>query len=255
MMRSRGMGPRTATLRLADTTTLQTSRPGTGRSAARGLGEAFAATGTGPDTCTRRGPVPFGALYAGMALQCILGVENMGLEPLIAEGAARVKPLLQSARSRHAARRAWRSSPRSCKKLAPVRGAYGRRQHLLDLGCDPLDRVLLSLPGEVERQAVLPVVHAPQQLVGSDGADLGDRQERLDAAREPPHGCKGLNGVPARKEALRLDIFTAARGESHPKVWDAVRPGTGPAQLQGAGGGIHHAGRMHLGGRRHTLLD
>src|SRR5215217_4872205 len=123
MMRSRGMGPRTATLRLADTTTLQTSRPGTGRSAARGLGEAFAATGTGPDTCTRRGPVPFGALYAGMALQCILGVaENMGLEPLIAEGAARVKPLLQSARSRHAARRAWRSSPRSCEKLAQ----YGR---------------------------------------------------------------------------------------------------------------------------------
>src|SRR5215216_8173255 len=113
MMRSRGMGPSTATLRLADTTTLQTSRPG-----------------TGPDTCTRRGPVPFGARYAGMALQSILGVaENMGLEPLIAEGAARVKPLLQSARSRHAARRAWRSSPRSCKKLAPVRGAYGRRQH------------------------------------------------------------------------------------------------------------------------------
>src|SRR5215217_5185436 len=96
MMRSRGMGPSTATLRLADTTTLQTSRPGTGRSAARGLGKAFAATGTGPDTCTRRGPAPFGALYAGM-VQSILGVaENMGPEPLIAEGAARVKPLLQA---------------------------------------------------------------------------------------------------------------------------------------------------------------
>jgi hypothetical protein len=96
-MRSRGMGPSTATLRLADTTTLQTSRPGTGRSAARGLGKALAASGTGPDTCTRRGPVPFGALYAGMALQSILGVaEHMGLEPLITEGAARVKPLLQA---------------------------------------------------------------------------------------------------------------------------------------------------------------
>ena len=137
------------------------------------------------------------------------------------------------------------------KKLAPVRAHMERRQRLLDLGCDALDRVLLSLPGEVERHAVLPVVHAHPQLVGGDGADLGDKQERLDAAREPPDGCEGLNGVPARKEVLRLDLFAAARREPHPEVWDAVRPGTGPAQLRGAGGGIHHAGRMHLGGRRH----
>src|SRR6266550_9053703 len=108
------------------------------------------------------------------------------------------------------------------KELAPMRADMERRQRLLDLGYDALDRVLLSLPGEVDRHAILPGGRAHPQLVGSDGADLGDLQERPDAAREPPHGFEDLNGVPARKEALRLDLFAAAGRESHPEVWEAI---------------------------------
>src|SRR5688572_25718672 len=242
MMRSRGMGPSTATLRLADTTTLQTPRQGQDAPRRRGLGKALASHALARHVHAPWSG-PFGDLYAGMALQSNSAVaEHVGLEPLIAEGAARVKPLLQAHEVAMPLVAGGDRRRVRMKELAPVRADMERRQRLLDLGCDALDRVLLSLPGEVERHAILPVVHAHPQLVGSDGADLGDEQERLDAAREPPHGCEGLNGVPAWKEVLRLYLFAAARRESHPEVWDAVRPGTGPAQLRGAGGGVHHAG-------------
>ena len=62
-------------------------------------------TGTGPDTCTRPWSGPFGALYAGVELRCNSGVaEHMGLEPLIAEGAA--TPAGRGAR-RARRRRSW----------------------------------------------------------------------------------------------------------------------------------------------------
>lgn len=112
--------------------------------------------------------------------------EHPGLEPLIAEGAARVKPLHQAHEvAMPLVERGDRRRVRM-KELAPVRAGMERAS------VSSISAAMRSTAScsrfQVKWIATqsLPVGRAHPQLVGSDGADLGDLQERLDAARGAP---------------------------------------------------------------------
>ena len=72
--------------------------------------------------------------------------------------------------------------------LAPVGTRREGPQLRLDDGKKGLDGVPLGLPGEVDGERATPVGHAEPEIVGCNGAKLGDEEVRRDAIAEALDG-------------------------------------------------------------------
>src|ERR671911_1030241 len=130
--------------------------------------------------------------------------EHMGFQPRIAERSARVEPLDQTDEVGHAlVERSDRCRVR-VEELAPVRACPEWDEHGLELDEHVLNRVLLGLPGEMDADGVVPVVHAHPYPICGHRAHLRHLQQGLDLTRERAHSLYGPHGVPARDQVLRL---------------------------------------------------
>ena len=142
---------------------------------------------------------------------CLRVTEHVGLQPCVAERAAGVEPLHQADEVGMALVERSECRGLRVEDLAPVRAGLEWGQGILDLGDHPLDRVWLALPGEMDADGVLLIVHAHPQPIRGHPANLAHLQEWSDVACEGAHGFYGPHGMPARDEVLRLDFFAAAR--------------------------------------------
>src|SRR5438094_3852702 len=102
--------------------------------------------------------------------------------------------------------------------LAPVRARLERGQGILDLSDHLLDRVWLALPGEVDADGVLLVVHAHPQPIRSHPANFAHLQSWSDPVCKGAHGFYGSYGMPAWEEVLGLDFFAAAGRVAHAEM-------------------------------------
>ncbi len=89
-------------------------------------------------------------------------------------------------------------------------------------------------PGEVDGDARLLVAGAHPEIIGGDGTDFGDEQMRSDLVAEALDGEDGFDGVLARNEIFRLQLFSGAGREAHAEVRQAFVPGAEHAHLLGA---------------------
>lgn len=112
-----------------------------------------------------------------------------------------------------------------------------------------MDGVVFGLPGEVDGEGGALVGHAEPEVVGGDGAELGDVEVWGDAVAELLDREDGVVGVLAGDEVLGLDFGAAAGGEVELEVGEALVPGAGDAELLGAGfGGVAGYGVEFLRG-------
>ncbi len=96
----------------------------------------------------------------------------------------------------------------------------------------------LGLPGEVDGHGGALIGHAHPEVVGSDGAELGDEEVWGDAVAELLDGEDGFVGAVAGNEVFGLEFGAATGGEVELEVGKALVPGPGDAELVGAGFGI-----------------
>jgi len=122
-------------------------------------------------------------------------------------------------------------------------------EFFFDEGKDFPDVGPLGLPGEVDGHGGALVGHARPEFVGGDGAELGDEEMRGDAVAELFDGEDGLPGAVAGDEVFGLQLGSAAGGEVHFEVREALVPGAGDAHLFGAVfGGVAGEGVEVAGG-------
>ena len=107
-----------------------------------------------------------------------------------------------------------------------------------DEGEDGLDFGPFGLPGEVDGHGGALVGHAHPEVVGGDGAELGDEEVWGDAVAELFDGEDGLVGAVAGDEVFGLKFGAAAGGEVQLEVGEAFVPRAGNAELVGAGFGV-----------------
>ena len=122
-------------------------------------------------------------------------------------------------------------------------------EFFFDEGEEGLDRVVFGLPGEVDGEGGSLVGHAEPEVVGGDGAELGDVEMWGDAVAELLDGEDCFVGVFAGDEVLGLDLSAAAGGEVEFEVGETLVPGAGDAELLGAAfGGVSGDGVEFLRG-------
>src|SRR5438270_3175656 len=148
----------------------------------------------------------------------LLVAEHAGLQPGVAERAARVEPLHQADEVGMALVEQSNCRCVRMEDLAPVRARLERGQGILDLSDHLLDRVWLALPGEVDGDGVFLVVHAHPQPIRSHPANLAHLQDGSHPVCEGAHGFYGPHGMPAREQGLRLDFFAAAGRVAHAEM-------------------------------------
>src|SRR2546423_8817447 len=88
--------------------------------------------------------------------------------------------------------------------------------------------------------AVGSAARAHPEIVGGDGADLGDLNQWRDALADLVDRVECLERVAARDEILGLQFLAGAGGETHSEMGQALVPRTRRAHLLGAmlGGGM-----------------
>jgi len=133
--------------------------------------------------------------------------------------------------------------------FGPVGAGVEGSEFFFDERKDSLDGVPLGLPGEVDGEGGALVGHAEPEVVGGDGAKLGDVEVRSDEVAELLDGEDGFVGVLAGDEILGLDLGATAGSEVELEVGEALVPGAGDAELLGAGfGGVASDGVEFLRG-------
>ena len=121
--------------------------------------------------------------------------EHAGLQPCVAERAARVEPLHQADEVGMMLVEWSDCRGLRVEDLAPARSRLERGQGILDLGDHLVDRVWLALPGEMDADGVLLVVHAHPQPIRGHPANLAhlqdwsDSVERARTASMAPTAC------------------------------------------------------------------
>src|SRR5579875_2297350 len=162
----------------------------------------------------------------------------MGLEPGIAERAARVEPLPQA---NEVGMTLVERSDGCCVRqedFAPVWAGLEWCQGFLDLSNHLLNCRWLAFPGEMDSDGVLLITHTHPELIGCHAANLAHQQDWLHLVREGAHGFYGFQSMLMRQKVLRLDFLPVAGCVTHAEMWQTIRPGTGPIQLRRTRGRI-----------------
>jgi len=120
------------------------------------------------------------------------------------------------------------------EEFAPVGSRLKWGELFFDDGEELADGGPVLFPGEMNGGAGLLVAGTHPEIVGGNGADFGDEKVRRDLVAEALNGEYGFDGVLARDEIFRLQFLAGAGGEAHPKVGQALIPGTEDAHLLGA---------------------
>ena len=92
-------------------------------------------------------------------------------------------------------------------------------------------------------------------MVGGDGAQLGNEEERRDLVAEFFNGEDGLVTAVAGDEVLGLQLAAAGGRKVHAEVGHALIPGAGDAALLGAGLGVVAGDGMQLFGAEFCAVE
>src|SRR5579875_1553683 len=168
----------------------------------------------------------------------LLFAEYMGLEPGIAERAARVEPFLQTNEVGMTLVERGDGCRIRQEDLAPVWASMEWCQGLLDLSHHLLNCCWLAPPGEMDSDGVLLIAHTHPELIGGHAANLAHQQDWSHPVREGAHGFYGFQSMLMRQKVLRLDFLSVAGCVTHAEMRQTIRPETGPTQLRRTRGRI-----------------
>ena len=164
----------------------------------------------------------------------LLGAEEIGLEVVVEELAFGVGLVAKGEEVGHAGVEAAQVGGLHGEEFRPVWSGVEGGELLLDQRKDLADGGPLGFPGEVDGERILVVAGAEPEVVGGDGAELGDDEVRGDVVADLLDGGDGVGAVAEGDEVLGLELLAAGGGEVHAEVGEALEPGAGDAELLGA---------------------
>src|SRR5579875_3452369 len=168
----------------------------------------------------------------------LLVTEYMGLEPGIAECAARVEPLPQANEVGMTLVERGDGCRVRQEHLAPVWASLEWCQGFLDLSHHLLNCHWLASPGEMDSDGVLLIAHTHPELIGGHAANLAHQQDWSYLVGQSTYSFYGIQSILMRQKVFRLDFLSVAGCVTHTEMRQTIRPETGLTQLRRTGGRI-----------------
>ncbi len=159
--------------------------------------------------------------------------EEVGVEELVAEFALWVVLVEQGFEFGHSGVEGLEFRWGHGEEFGPVGFCVEGCEFGFDEGKHFGDLWRLWLPGEVDGHGGALIGGADPEVVGGDGAELGDEEMRGDVVAEFFNGKDCLIGAIAGDEVFGLEFCSAAGGEVHAEVGHTLIPGAGDALLLG----------------------